>query len=568
MSESAPNSPAMPKGIVEPRPGIMVPLQEKVFRRIWISSLFSNLAQQMQTVAAAWTMLQITHKAELVAMVQTASMLPIMLLAITAGAIADMYDRRRVALAALFMCVSGTGLLAFVAATGLISPPLILLCCFIAGSGISLYSPAWQASAVEIVGARSLAAAVALYALSANAARSVGPALGGIIIAASGTVAAFTVNLFLYIPIIVALFLWKRQAAPPRLPPERLDRAMLAGLRYVRRSPPIRRVILRSLVTSTGVAAVYSMTPLVARNILGGGPGTYGLLLGAFGVGAVAFGLTITRARERFSSETIVRFCSLLLGGAILIVAYSPYVALTVLAMTGAGGAWMVAVSTFNVSVQLGSPRWVSGRALATFQAMVSGGMAGGALLWGHLAEAYGVPTALSIAGILMVLSPLLGTALRMPDAALAEAAPPSSSDPVIKMALTGRSGPVVMEIEYRVTGEDARAFYHAMRDVHRSRERNGAFDVTLARDISDPELWVERFHYPTWHDYLRARDRPTVDDRALSDRALVFHTGTEPPRVRRMLERPTGSVRWREDALDPGETISVPVTLTTFGSS
>ena len=269
------------------RSGMMDPLRETAFRRIWTTSLLSNLGQQMQAVAAAWTMLQITHQANLVAMVQTASMLPVMLLAIAAGALADMYDRRRVALAALMLSVSGAALLAGVAFAGVITPKLILLGVFITGTGIALYSPAWQASAAEIVGVKAMPAAVALYSLSSNAARSVGPALGGIMIASAGMVAAFSLNAALYIPIIIALLLWKRKPLTPRFPPERLDRAMLAGLRYVHHSPPVRRVIVRSISIAVGGAAIYSMLPLVAQNTLGGGPGTYGILLGAFGFGAV-----------------------------------------------------------------------------------------------------------------------------------------------------------------------------------------------------------------------------------------------------------------------------------------
>lgn len=395
---------------------MMAPLREPVFRRIWISSLFSNLGQQMQAVAAAWTMLQITHKADLVAMVQTAAMLPIMLLAIAAGAVADMYDRRRVALAALILCLGGASLLAAVAAAGLISPSLILLCVFITGTGISLYSPAWQASAAEIVGVRAMPAAVALYSLSNNAARSIGPALGGIVIAASGMVLAFSLNAALYIPIIVALFLWKRKAVPPRLPPERLDRAMQAGLRYVYHSPPIRRVILRALITATGGAAVYSMMPLVANGILHGGPGTYGILLGAFGLGAVAFALTMGRIRTRFASETVVRACSIIQGASLLIAAFSPFLLLTATAMLAAGGVWMILISSYNVSVQLSAPRWVSGRALATFQAAIAGGLAGGAILWGRIATDHGVTASLIVAALLMLLSPLLGGLLAMPE--------------------------------------------------------------------------------------------------------------------------------------------------------
>lgn len=541
--------------------GMAAPFREPVFRRIWTASLFSNLGQQMQAVAAAWTMLELTHQADLVAMVQTASMLPVMLLAVAAGAIADMYDRRMVALFALCLSLAGASLLAIGAAVGALSPEVILICCFITGVGISIYSPAWQASAAEIVGPKAMPAAVALYALSSNAARSVGPALGGILIAAGGVFLTFGLNALFYLPIIGALLLWKRQATPNRLPRERLDRAMLAGLRFVRHSPPIRRVMIRSLISATGGAAVYSMMPLVARVTLGGGPGTYGVLLGSFGLGAVLFGLTMARVRERFSSDHIVTACSLVLGAAIVIMGKSPYLALDIVAMVGAGGAWMIMISTYNVAVQLSSPRWVGGRTLATFQAAVAAGLAGGALLWGWLASTQDVVFALSCAGGMMTVSVLLGRLLPLPGESATEAVPPVGDEPLVKMAISGRSGPLAIEVEYRVRNNDAREFYHAMRNVLRSRERNGAFNVTLSRDLADPEVWVERFHYPTWNDYLRSRHRPTVDDRQQRDLAVRYHQGDEPIRIRRYLERPSGSVRSRDDALDPGEAITYPST-------
>lgn len=566
MSEQAPPE-VKPDSEASRDTSVLLPLGDRTFRSIWGSSLFSNLGQHMQLVAAAWTMLEITGQADLVAMVQTASMLPIMLLAIAAGAIADMYDRRRVALTALTISLSGAVLLSTVATLGTITPELILLGVFITGTGIALYSPAWQASAAEIVGIKALPAAVALYSMSSNAARSVGPAIGGFVIASAGMAIAFSINAVLFVPIIIALFLWKREKVVPRLPPERLDKAMQTGLRFVRHSPPTIRVMVRSLSTAFGGSAVYAMLPLVASDILGGGPQTYGFLLGGFGLGAVTFAILVSRMRDKHSSELIIVSCSLVHCAALLVAAFSSFIVLSVIATIAAGGAWMISISTYNVAVQLSSPRWVSGRALATFQASVAGGLAIGSFFWGVIAERHGVVVALSVAAAVFLLSALLGPLLPMPKAYAAEAAPAPSNDPILKMALTGRSGPIVVEIEYRVHADHARKFYHAMRDVRRSRERNGAYTTSLARDIEDPELWVERFHYATWVDYLRARDRATVDDHMWRDRAMAYQMDEVPLRIRRYLERPTGSVRWREDAIDPGEILRVPVSLTSIGS-
>jgi MFS family permease len=547
--------------LARPLAGVGLPLKQRTFRRIWLSSLLSNLGQQVLAVAAAWTMLQLTHAADLVAMVQTASMLPIMLLAVPAGAIADMYDRRKVAMGALTLSLSGAALLALLAAWGLIAPHLILMCCFIVGTGVALYSPAWQASAAEVVGIEALPAAVALYSLSSNVARSVGPAIGGIIVATAGMVPAFSTNALLYVPILIALFLWKRLPATSRLPPERLDRAMISGLRYVRHAPPIRRVLARTVLTALGGAANYSMMPLIAGEMLGGGPGTFGFLLGSFGVGAVVAALNVDMIRRKVAPDLAISVCAATIGAALLIASVSPFVIMTAAAMSCAGASWMISISLFNVAVQLSAPRWVGGRALATFQSATAGGLASGAWLWGHIAHAYGVQAALGAAGAIMITTPLASRWLPMPrretmaDGTLLEVGEPG----LVKLELTGRSGPVIIEIQYEIDPAQAREFYHVIRKVQRSRERNGAFNVSIARDVTTPEIWIERFQYPTWNDYLRARNRLTVSDRELRDRSLACHIGERPPIMRRLLERPFGSVRWRDDAPDHGV---LPITL------
>jgi hypothetical protein len=365
--------------------------------------------------------------------------------------------------------------------------------------------------------------------------------------------AAFGMNAALYLPILLALYLWKRKAEPPRLPPERLDRAMRAGLRYVRHAPSIRRAVVRALTMSMGTSAIYAMTPVVAREILQGGPGTFGVLLGAFGVGAVAFGFSTARIRSSWPIESTIRGCALVLGVAVLTISLSHYTVITALAMLCAGGAWMVGISLLNVSVQLAAPRWVAGRALAGFQAVTAGGLAGGAWLWGHVAQSYDVTVAMQAASAMMVVSIVIGFLLPLPDEAAIQAGPSPSSDPVVKLDITGRSGPIVLEMEYEVALEDARAFYDVMRRLKRIRERNGAFDVSLARDLALPSLWVERFQYPTWNDYLRSRDRPTSEDRLVRDQAMALQVNGREPLVRRMLERPFGSVRWRDEAPDYG---------------
>ncbi|MGY3581701.1 MFS family permease [Bradyrhizobium sp. USDA 4341] len=532
--------------------GITAPLRYATFQRIWLASLLSNLGILIQGVGAAWAMTQTTSSANKVALVQTALLLPVMLISMPAGAIADMYDRRVVALVALGIAFAGAAALTAVAWLSLVTPNLLLVLCFVVGSGMALMGPAWQSSVSEQVPAEVLLpAAIALNGISYNIARSVGPAIGGVVVATAGAVAAFALNTLLYLPLMIALFLWKRISAPSRLPPERLSRAMVSGVRYITNSPPIKIVLARTLVMGLVGGAITALMPLVVRDLLHGDAQTYGIMLGAFGLGAVVGALNITELRKRLTGEAAIRTCALSMGAATVAIALSRQPVLTAAALVLAGAVWMMAWAVFNIGVQLSAPRWVAGRSLAAYQAASSGGIAVGSWGWGHLTDAAGVETALLVSAALMLVSPLIGLWLPMPRVGARGEETEPLADPEVRLALTGRSGPLVVEIEYRVTQENARPFHNVMQDVQLSRQRNGAYGWSIARDTADPQLWTERYHFPTWFDYLRWRNRSTQSERALEQQAIRFHIGPAPVRVRRMLERPFGSVRWKDDTPD-----------------
>ncbi|MDP3076156.1 MFS transporter [Bradyrhizobium sp.] len=541
--------------------GVAAPLRHAVFRRIWLASLLSNLGLLIQGVGAAWAMTQMTSSADKVALVQTALMLPIMLISMPAGAIADMYDRRIVALGSLCFALAGATALAVMAWLNLVTPNILLAFCFVVGCGMALFGPAWQSSVSEQVPAENLPAAVALNGISYNIARSFGPAIGGVIVATAGAVAAFAANALLYIPLLIVLFLWRRNSEPSRLPRERLNRAIVSGVRYIANSPSIRIVLTRTLVTGIIGGSVMALMPLIARDLLNGGAQTYGIMLGAFGMGAVIGALNIGTLRKQMSGEAAIRACTISMAGAIVAVALSRQPVLTAAALVVAGAVWMAAVALFNIGVQLSAPRWVAGRSLAAFQASIAGGIAIGSWGWGYLTDLAGVQTALLVSAAMMVVSPLLGLWLRMPPVGARNEDAEVLADPEVRLLLTGRSGPLVVEIEYRVDQESARAFHNVMQEVQLSRQRNGAYGWSIARDIADPELWTERYHCPTWLDYLRQRNRSTQSERALHQRAMDFHLGPDPVRVRRMLERPFGSVRWKEDTPDRAANEVLPVT-------
>lgn len=537
------------------RPGTFIPLQHTVFRNMWLASVFSNLGLFILGVGAAWDMTLMSGSASMVALVQTALMLPVALFSLVSGAIADMFDRRKVALVALVVSIVASVALTVMAQTGHISPVSMLVLCFAVGSGTALLWPAWGASVAEQVPATVLPAAVALNGISYNAARSFGPAIGGLIVAAAGGVAAFATCALFYVPLLVVLYLWRRRSEPSRLPPENLGRAIITGVRYVMNAPSIRVVIARTLVAGLAGGSVAALLPLVSRDLLHGGAQLFGLLLGAFGIGSIIGAFNFSHLRERMSGEGIVRMCALGMGLAVAIVAESRWPLLTAAALVLFGAAWTGCMMSFNVTVQMSAPRWVAARSLATYQAAVAAGVAFGGWGWGVLANDWGVDRALLASAAALVISPVLGRWMRVPtigDEKVMSGA--ELTDPEIRIPMTARSGPIVVEIEYRVDVKRARLFYAVMQRVRSSRTRNGAYGWSIARDIADPELWIERYHCPTWHDYLRQRNRPTSAERELHARALKFHLGPEPVRIHRMLERPVGSVRWKDLGPDRGK--------------
>ena len=543
------------------RRSIFSPLGHPLFRRIWFASLTSNLGLMVMGVGAAWAMTEMTNSPEMVALVQASLMLPVALVSAPAGAAADMFDRRIVSLIALTISFAGACALTLLAWYGALSPAMLLGFGFLIGCGMALMGPSWQASVSEQVPSDDLPAAVALNGISWNLARSFGPAIGGAIVAAFGATAAFANNALFYLPLMIVLFMWRRERAPSRLPPERLGRAVVSGVRYIAYSLPIRIVLVRTMATGVLGGAILALMPVVARDLLNGDARDFGIMLGAFGVGAVIGALNVSNLSSQLGAERAIRLAAMTMGAGVAIVAISHSKLISGLALLAVGAGWTASVTLFNVGIQLVAPRWVSGRALAAFQASISGGVAVGAWFWGATAKAIGVSDALLVAGFLLAFSAILGRWMRMPQVkGPTEQTLEELEDPEIRLQLTPRSGPIVVEIEYRVEPKQARLFYALMQQVQSSRQRNGAYGWSIARDIADPELWTERYHCPTWLDYLRQRNRPTDIERALHARALEFHVGPEPVRIRRMLERPVGSVRWKEDT--PDRVVAAPAAM------
>jgi MFS family permease len=521
----------------------LAPFKFPVFRGVWIASTVSNLGGLIQSVGASWMMTSIAQSADMVALVQASVALPIMLLALIAGAIADNMDRRRVMLGAqiFLFCVSVA--LSICTFAGWMTPWLLLLFTFLIGCGTAFHSPAWQASVGDMVPRTHLAEAVALNSMGFNIARSVGPAIGGAIVAAAGAGVAFAVNAMSYVALVSVLAKWRPAVAPRLLPPESLGIAIGAGIRYVLMSPAIRRVMLRSAVFGIGASSAMALMPLVAKHLVAGGPLIYGVLLGSFGLGAIMGALSSARLRVRLSTEALVSAASVAFALAVALVGWSSHLLLTLPALFVTGAMWVLALSTFNVAVQLAAPRWVVARALALYQMAAFGGMAGGSWLWGVLADASGITVSLAIAALVLLSTAALGWWLPLVQTAELNLDPLRTwTAPQTAISVDSRTGPVVVTIEYRIREEDILEFLAAMAERRRIRRRDGARDWKLLRDLADPQLWIERYATPTWLDYLRLNNRLTQNDALIPERLRSLHCGDSPPVVRRMIERQTGS--------------------------
>jgi MFS family permease len=521
----------------------LAPFRHKVFALFWWATLASSFGSMIQTVGASWLMTTIAPTPDMVALVQTASSLPFFFLSLVAGAYADTRDRRAIMIASQALALLASAALAVVIlVTGSMTPTTLLALTFLIGCGAAAFAPAWQASIGDQVPRPLIPQAVMANAVGFNLARAVGPALGGVIVAALGAAVAFVVNAVSYVGILATLVWWKPKRARSELPPEPLAQAIGAGVRYVALSPHLLAILSRCTLFTVPIVAVPALLPVVARDLLGGGAATYGLMMGGFGVGAMLGALSSAPLRQRYTSDALLRMLAALACVAVVGIGQSRWVALTMLATVLAGTAWTLSFAIFNIAVQLSSPRWVTGRMLAMYQTVTFAGMAVGSWWWGEFANAVGLRSALTVAGVASLLSLVAARWMAITVERL------GSLDPRARAALTPPSvdvhptaGPIVVEIEYRVPPECAVEFVGVINEVGRIRRRDGARAWSISQDVDDPELWVERFECPTWLDYLRWRTRPTQSDQAVRERLLRVIAG-EHGRVRRLVVRPPGS--------------------------
>ncbi|QLJ06500.1 MFS transporter [Streptomyces sp. NEAU-sy36] len=530
--------------VKQARDSAWAPLAARVFRALWIAQLVSNTGSWMQTVGAQWLLLG--HGAALVTLVQTASSLPVVLLALPSGVLADRHDRRKLLLAAQFAMLAVSAVLTVLAFRGALAPGPLLALTFLLGCGTALMGPAWQAIQPELVAREQLGQAAALGAVNMNLARAVGPALGGAVVAAAGAGWVFAFNTLSYLGIAGVLLLWRRPAAPePTGHGEGLLAAVQAGRRYVRHAPGVRRVLLRTALFIPGGAALWSLLPLVASRSLGLGSGGYGLLLGVVGAGAVGGAFALPVFRRRLGANGTLAAGAAVFAATLVLLATTRLPWLAAAALLPAGTAWIGVLSTLNAAVQQRLPGWVRGRGLAIYLVVFQGGQALTAPAWGALADALGLTVALLTGAGLLVAGAL--SVRRWPLHGV-EGLDPSPSDhwpvPPLVFEPGPADGPVLVSVTYRVAPENRAAFSDRMRHVARSRRRTGALSWGLYQDGRDPDRFVENYLVASWSEHLaQHHSRLTANDRRFEERARALLVAGTAPEVTHAFDATAGPV-------------------------
>lgn len=516
--------------------GVWSPLRYPVFRAFWLAVLASQIGTWMQNAGAAWLMTTLAASPALVALMQTATSLPTFLVGLPAGALADIVDRRRLLLATQGWMLLAAAVLAVLTFAGVVTPALLLLLTFAIGFGVALTGPAWQATSPHLVPAEELPGAVALNGVAVNVGRAVGPAAGGLLLAVAGAGAVFLANAASFVGMLAVVARWRPRSSERTLPAERLTGAIRAGLRYLRHAPPLQAVLVRTAGFVLGASALFALLPVVARRELGLGSAGFGLLLAVLGVGAIAGAGLLARARRTLPPDRLVLAATALFAGGILALALARSLAFVFPAMFAAGVAWIAAMASFNVAAQTATPRWVRARALAAYLLVFQGGLALGSVVWGAVAETTSVSTALLAASVFLGASVLAATRFRLAAARKADLTPYRWPEPLVRHELEGDRGPVLVTVEYRIEPADEPEFFALMRELGRTRRRDGAYRWGLYRDVADPQRFVETFLVESWLEHLRQHRRGTEADRALLDRIHRLHSGESPPPVTHLL--------------------------------
>ena len=517
-------------------PPAIAPLQGPVFRGLWFAWLFANLTMWMNDVAAAWLMTTLTTSPVMVALVSTASTLPVFLLGLPSGALADILDRRRY-FAATQLWVSVIALiLAALALAQALTAPVLLLLTFLNGVGLAMRWPVFSAIVPQVVGKAQMPQALALNGIAMNLSRVVGPALAGALLAAWSPAAVFVLNALLAGGAFALILRWRNEPRTSTLPGERFWGAMRTGMVFTLQSTRLRVVLLRIFLFFLQATALMALLPLVARGLHGGGPGTFTVMLSCVGVGAIVAALLFPRWRARYSRDQFVVTGSLVHAALTVLMVLVPEIWIAVPAMVVIGMAWISVANSLTVAAQQAMPDWVRARGMSIYQMALMGGSAAGSLLWGQVAGLTDVRTAVLLAAVFGLLVVLATRRLSIDWAADIDFTPAARTGAVPEPAfeIGADEGPVMVTLEYQIDPARAADFAQVMDRTRRARLRQGALSWGLFRDTAVPGRYVEYFVDENWVEHQRRLERFTAFDAELRAQRLAFHVGAEPPVLRR----------------------------------
>lgn len=512
------------------------PLRQKLFAVLWVATVIGNTGSFVRDVASSWLMTDLSASPAAVALVQAAATLPIFLLAIPAGVLSDILDRRKLLIIIQFMLASVSICLMLLSAWGLQSVGSLIALTFLGGVGAALMGPTWQAIVPELVEKKDIKSAVALNSLGINIARAIGPALGGVLLASLGASVTYGVDVISYVFVIAALLWWRRPVTVEDALSERFLGAFRAGLRYARASRELHVVLIRTFFFFMLASSVWALLPLVAKNLLGGGAGFYGILLGAVGLGAIGGAVAMSKLRERLSADGLLLMAALVTAAVMTFLSFVPPQWAAVAALLALGAAWIAALTTLNGVAQSILPNWVRGRSLAVYLTVFNGAMTAGSLAWGAVAAMIGVPFTLMAGAAGLVVAGLAFHALKLPrgDADLV----PSNHwpEPLTAAPVEHDRGPVLILIEYRIDQADRQDFLKTLAMLSADRRRDGAYDWGVTEDAADPSLMLEWFMVESWAEHLRQHRRVSKAAADIQEDVLRFHQGPQRPAVRHFL--------------------------------
>jgi MFS family permease len=522
------------------RGGAWAPLRVRQFRTLWSAQFVSNVGGWMQVVGAQWLMLSLTTSTTALALVQTASSLPVLLFAIPAGAVGDLVDRRKFLLIAQVAMLGAAALLGALSLAGAVTPFLLLALLFAVGTGQAWTSPTWQTLQPELVAPEQRPQAIALGSVNQNLARAIGPAIGGVLLAATSAGTVFLANAATFLAVVLAVWMWRPAARAARggahttAAPEHVRGAVRAGARYVSNSPALRAILLRAGVFVFFASSIWALLPVVARTSLGMGSGGYGLLLGCVGLGAVAGATLLPRLRAGHAPDVLLIGASLVVAALALVMAFVHTTVVVAVALAIGGAAWILALSTLNAAYQSTLPSWVKARGMGFYLVVFQGGNAVGSAVLGVLASVTSVTATLAIAAGGLVVGPLLALRWRfrrIPPEELIPAAtwPP----PSVEANHAAAAGPVMVSITYTLTpGADHEAFIRALRDFRYARRRTGAVSWRMWADAGDPDRYVEQFVVGSWDEHERQHERVSVRDQQRLQEIWALTDPASPPVV------------------------------------